>query len=267
MKIYLDLLLIQNTFIMFLILFIFNKVLNLKNSIVRILTVSLLTSIFSIVILISLPKLYDNLFIKLIISFFIINFGMKVKLKNEVLLKIIILWIIAILFGGIGILSDGNIAYSVVLFVLFGIIILKLDSKKKNKLFLEAATCFLEFEYGNHLYKLKALVDTGHSVKTIYDEDVIFVKNVLINIEGGDIKGKRNVSYKTVSGISQKKGVKVYNINISYGNRKIKNNAVIVSTPNISDNFDAIVSLSLVEGGCSYGNIDFNEGESKKIFS
>ena len=75
------------------------------------------------------------------------------------------------------------------------------------------------------------------------------------------------MSYKTVSGITHSYGIKIYNINISYGNRKIKNNAVIVSTPNISENFDAIVSLNFVEGGCTYGNINFNERESEKILS
>ena len=89
----------------------------------------------------------------------------------------------------------------------------------------------------------------------------------MVRIKGGDKWKKRKVSYKTVSGITQSYGIKIYNINISYGNRKIKNNAVIVSTLNISENFDAIVSLNFVEGGCTYGNINFNERESEKILS
>ena len=171
------------------------------------------------------------------------------------------------LLGGVGILTNGNMMHSVLLFLIFGIAILKIDLKKRSNFFLEAATCFLEFEYEGVWYKLKALVDTGHFVKTMYDEDVIFIKHSLVDIEGGDGKRKRKVSYKTVSGISQSVGVKICNIDISYGNRKIKNNAVIVSTPNVSDNFDAIVSLSFVEGGCTYGNIDFDEGKSEEVFS
>ena len=91
--------------------------------------------------------------------------------------------------------------------------------------------------------------------------------NNLLNIDGGDIKNKRIVSYKTVSGTEKKIGIKVYNINIIYGERKTSNNAVIVSTPNILNQFDAIVGLNLIEGGLMNGNITFNETEGKKIVS
>ena len=47
----------------------------------------------------------------------------------------------------------------------------------------------------------------------------------------------------------------------------MKNDAVIVSTPNISKNFDAIVSLNFVEGGWQVGNLSFDETKSKKVVS
>lgn len=267
MKIYIDLLLIQNTFLMFLILLLFNKVLSLKVTIVRMLIVSVITNIILLVLLLINIKLYNNMFVDFICSILTIKFGMKVKLKNEMLLKVSVLWIITILVGGINIFSNGNMVNTLLLFLAISMVIIKLESRKINKLYLNTATCFIEFEYEGNKYNLKSLVDTGHSVKTLYDEDVIFVKDNLLKIKGGDKWRKRKVSYKTVSGINENYGIKIYNINISYGNRKIQNNAVIVSTPNISENFDAIVSLNFVEGGCTYGNINFNERESEKILS
>ena len=73
------------------------------------------------------------------------------------------------------------------------------------------------------------------------------------------------MSYQTVSGTDTKIGVKINNIKITYGQKIIYNNAVIVSTPNILNQFEAIVGFSLIEGGLFYGNINFNETKSKKV--
>lgn len=267
MKIYLDLLLIQNIVLMFLILSLFNKVFNLKVKMIRILIISIITNSILISVLSINAKLYNSLLINFILSILVIKYGMKVEMKNEILLKTSVLWIITILIGGANVFSSGNIVYTLLVFLVLSFVIIKLESRKRNRLYLEYATCFIEFEYEGNRYNFKSLVDTGHSVKTVYDEDVIFVKDNLLKIKGGDKWKKRKVSYKTVSGINENYGIKIYNINISYGNRKIQNNAVIVSTPNISERFDAIVSLNFVEGGCTYGNINFNERESEKIFS
>ena len=209
MKIYLDLLLIQNIFLMFLILSLFNKVLNLKIKIVRILIVSVIVNIIFVTILLINIDLYNNMFINFIFSILVIKFGMKVKMKNEILLKASVLWIITILMGGINIFSNGNIVHTLLLFLAISMVIIKLESRKKNKLYLESATCFIEFEYEECTYKLKTLVDTGHSVKTLYDEDVIFVKDNLLKIKGGDKWKNRKVSYKTVSGITQSYVIKI----------------------------------------------------------
>lgn len=267
MKIYLDLLFIQDFLMNSLIIFLTSKLLNKKIKIVRILTISSLLSLFSIILLVFLPALHDNIFIKMIISFLIIKYGFKIKIDDKILPKIITFWLITILFGGIGIFANRNIFKMIILLIIATVFTIKFNSNKKEQLLLEAATCLIEFEYDKNKYSLKALVDTGNNVKTIYDEDVIFVKDTLVNIKGGDNKLKRIVSYQTISGTHRKEGIKIHNINISYGNRKMYNNAVIVSTPNISNCFDAIVSLTFIEGGYTDGNIDFNEAKSQKIIS
>ena len=148
--------------------------------------------------------------------------------------------------------------------VLSCIYILKHKYDVKHKLLLNSAICFIKFKYDNKVYKFKSLMDTGNNVSTFLGEDVIFVREELFKPKGGDINS-RIVSYQTVSGWQKKKGTKICNIDIIYGEKRICNNAVIVSTPNILNDYDAIVGYHLIEGGWNNRNNDFAEAKSKKI--
>ncbi len=264
MKIYIDLLIFQDTFINFLILFLLTKILNIRVKTLRIIIVSFLSSIFSALILILYPFLFDNLFVKIILSLLMVKFTLNVKLKELLIPKTILMWCISFLFGGIGLISNGNLIVFFLLIILSCICILKYKTENKHKLLLDSAICFIEFEYDNKVYKFKSLMDTGNNVSTFLGEDVIFVRDKLFKCKGGD-KNSRVVSYQTVSGKQKKKGTKIYNIKISYGEKRICNNAVIVSTPNILNDYDAIVGYHLIEGGWANGNNDFTETKSQKI--
>ena len=69
MKIYIDLLLFQNTFVTFLILMISYKILNIKIRIVRGLIISFISSLISVVVMIFLPNLFDSFCFKIFILF------------------------------------------------------------------------------------------------------------------------------------------------------------------------------------------------------
>ncbi len=263
MKIYLDLLIIQDTIITSMILFLLSRLLKIKISLVKIFVVALISSILSTCILVFAPKLYDNFFIKLVLSYFIVMFLNSKRERNS---KVFLFWIITFLFGGIGFASEKNLFLMILLMLLSIFFILKFKKRQNTKLLLETSTCFIEFEFNNKLYKLKALLDTGHDVTTLYDEDIIFVKEDLFNYEGGDNKHRRVVSYQTVSGKQKEIGIKVFNITVNYNNKKICNNAVIVRTPNILNSYDAIIGYRLIEGGWTNGDFNFNEAESKKTF-
>lgn len=265
MKIYIDLLLFQNTFVTFLILIISYKILNIKIRIVRGLIISFISSLISVVVMIFLPNLFDSFCFKIFILFLMVRFG--IIMKENFLRRCAIFFIVTLIFGGIGALVNANFLDMMFCFIFATFVIFKLIKIKKEVLILDVATCYITFEYGFKKYRFKALVDTGNRVKTFLDEDVIFVKNNLINIDGGEYGRVRNVSYQTVAGKCSNKGIRVNNIFIEYGSKKMKNDAVIVSTPNISKNFDAIVSLNFVEGGWQDGNLSFDETKSKKVVS
>lgn len=263
MKIYLDLLLIQDTFMMFIVLFATSKITNINMNVIRLITISVLSSVVSIALLVFLPTLYDNLLIKFLISFVIVKYGFRIKEKIFAIQKTIIFWIVSLLIGGTSIFFNGNIILTLIAFIISAITIVTNRKKNKRLLLLESTICLVEFEYNNKSYNLKALIDTGHDVKSIYGEDVIFIKEKIYET-GGD-KNKRLVSYKTISGMESNIGIKINNIIISYGNKTFYSSAVIVSTPNILQKYDAIVGYDFIEGGMTDGNTIINETESKKI--
>lgn len=265
MKIYIDLLLLQNIFVTFLILLISDKVLNLNIKIVRMLIVSIVVSVLTIVFMIFFPKLSESFALKVLMLFFMIRFGLNVK--ENILEKCLALFMVTLIFGGIGALAKGKFVDMLFCFSGVTILIFKMVKRKKDVLLLSSATCYITFEYNLKKYRLRALVDTGNRVKTYLNEDVIFIKSNLLKMDGGEYKRARNVSYQTVAGRCNNKGIRVNNIFVKYGDKKIRNNAVIVSTPNISKDFDAIVSLNFVEGGWQDGNINFDETKSKKVIS
>lgn len=247
MKIYIDLLLFQNIFVTFLILLISYKVLNLKIRMVRILIVSTVVSVLTVVFMIFSPKLFESFALKILMLFLMIRFGLNIK--ENIIEKYLALFVVTLIFGGIGALVKGKFLDMFFCFISMTFLICKMVKRKKDVLLLSAATCYITFEYGLKKYSLKALVDTGNRVKTYLNEDVIFIKSNLLDMDGGEYKKVRNVSYQTVAGKCNNKGIRVNNIFVEYGDKKIRNNAVIVSTPNISKDFDAIVSLNFVEGG------------------
>ncbi|MBQ9313811.1 MAG: sigma-E processing peptidase SpoIIGA [Clostridia bacterium] len=244
------------------ILYAMSKIIGVKLKIVRIITIAFLSSMISIAILVLLPTMYDNLFIKFLISILIVEYGFRLEDTVTIMQRTILFWTIIFLMGGLNIFAERNVIEMIIIFGTIVISIISSRKRIKKKIFLESATCYLEFVYEGKNYKLKTLVDTGHDVKSVYGEDVIFVRKNLLD-EGGDVP-KRLVSYKTISGIEKKMGIKVKNINITYGTKKIYSNAVIVTTPNISQGFDAIIGYDLVEGGMLDGNINVDETKSKK---
>lgn len=266
MKIYLDILFIQNTIILFCILFIFCKLINIKVSLLRLISICCLQSLFNILILILLPKLYLDFYFQTLEIFLIMKFGLRQKFSLNFIFQILALWIAVICFGGIAIKNNGNLGVGVFVFLLVGGIALLIKNKEKNKLLLESTTCNIEFNYNNVLYKMRAFIDTGNKVKTLFGEHVIFVREELLNIDGGDFFRRRTVKYRTISGTSTNIGVKVNNINISYGDKKINKDATIITTNNISDDFEAIIGFDLLEGGYKNGNYAYDKTKSEKTF-
>ena len=264
MKIYLDMLFIQNTIIYFFILYIFCRFMNIRISILRISVICCLQSLVNILILVFFPRLYINFGFQMLELLGITKFGLKQRLSANFILQLLTLWIMVICFGGIAIKNNGNLTITLIIFFIISGIIFFTKGKQKRKMLIEATSCIIKFNYNEKDYEMNALVDTGNKVKTIFGESVIFVKEEKLNVAGGDFVRKRTVKYKTLSGTSTNIGVKINNINISYIDKMLNKDAVVITTNNISDEYEAIISFDLLEGGYKNGNYAYDKAKGEK---
>ena len=130
MKIYIDLLLFQNTFVTFLILMISYKILNIKIRIVRGLIISFISSLISVVVMIFLPNLFDSFCFKIFILFLMVRFG--IIMKENFLRRCAIFFIVTLIFGGIGALVNANFLDMMFCFIFATFVIFKLIKIKKE---------------------------------------------------------------------------------------------------------------------------------------
>ena len=264
MKIHIDLLLIQDVLLITFVLLIVSRLINVRISVGKALLSSTIVSFLSLLILIYQPLLYENIFVKVVFAYLVIKLSFPQKEKIPIIAKVIAFCAVIFLLGGIITMVEGN---ALLIIAITGIMvtgILMLKKKMKKQLMIENISCILEFSLEEKEYCLKALMDTGHDVKTFLGEDIIFIKKNLCKIGGG--KERRLVSYQTISGEEQKVGEKVKNIKIIINGIVKYANAVIVEAPNMIKGYDAIVSYDFVEGGMQGGDNAFNKRESKKTF-
>lgn len=144
MKIYIDLLLVQNIIVTFLILIICYKTLNLKIKIGRILTVSVIVSVLTIIFMIFFPKLFESFVLKILMLFFMIKFGLKTK--ENIFENCLTLFIVTLIFGGIGSLAKGKFLDMIFCFISMTVLIFKMIKKKKGG---------FDFRCGNVLYNFR----------------------------------------------------------------------------------------------------------------
>lgn len=248
MIIYIDNLFFQNTIVLFIVLFLFSKVMNIRIAIAKLLIITIAENIFEILILILSPRLYLSPLFQNVLIFLVLFFGFNIRNLKKIIIYQVILCAAIDCLGGIG-MRNNNIFLSIIIFALVGIIIIYIKNIREKRYLIESTTCQIEFKSKDKNYKFNALVDTGNNVKTIYNEAVIFVSSKYFKIR--EEERKRKISYKTISENGILYGNKINDIYISYAGKEILADAVIVPINNVSDEYDAIVSFDLIKGGIS----------------
>ena len=99
MKIYIDLLFIQDSIMMINILYIVSRLTKTYVSLKRIITISVLSTIVSILLLIYIPQLYSSLIAKIVFSSFIIKFLFRDNKIVSVFQKTMLFLTVCMLFG------------------------------------------------------------------------------------------------------------------------------------------------------------------------
>ena len=172
MKIYLDLILIINFIIDYLLLYGTKKILKNKTSIKRILLGSIIGSISSLLMIYQ-----NNIIMKILLSILIIiiTFGINKIIKN-----ITYFYLLSIILGGTLYLFDLNIYklnYQILLLISPILIYLYIKENIKYKnIYLN--NYIVEIYINNKLYKLEGMIDTGNELKDPYKKRSIILVNI-----------------------------------------------------------------------------------------
>ena len=220
MTIYVDIVLIENLIMNYIIILATGIILKVKIKHIRIILASLLGAIYSIVAYISPLGIYSSLILKLLLSIIIVYISFNSQSIKQLLKHVVIFYMTSFVFGGaafalIYIVKPQDILMKNGLFlgtyplktVILGamiafIVIITAFSIVKSKISKKDMFCDIEIKLNEKIVKTKAMIDTGNMLKEpITNTPVVVVEHTLLyecipkeilnnleNILGGDFE-------------------------------------------------------------------------------
>lgn len=196
MTIYIDIVLIENLLMNYIIIFATALILKIKVNHIRIIIASTLGAIYTILAYISEFKIYSNIILKLILSLIIIYISFNPKNLKKLLKYTTIFYLTSFVFGGAAfaliyvvkpqewfgtwqITNSLKIIFASAIIAFFIIIIgFKIV---KNKISAKDMYCEIEININNKKVTTKAMIDTGNLLKEpITNTPVIVVEHTLL---------------------------------------------------------------------------------------
>ena len=199
MTIYIDVVLIENLLMNYIILFATGVILKIKIKHIRLLLASLIGAIYTIIAYISNLRIYSNFFLKLILSLVIIYIAFNPKSVKKLCKFTLIFYLTSFVFGGAAfafiyivkpqeilqnntlelnasslkvILISASIAF-VICIIGFKIV--------KNKISVKDMYCTIKIKLNEKELETKAMIDTGNFLKEpITNTPVIVVEHTLL---------------------------------------------------------------------------------------
>ena len=219
MTIYVDVVLIENLCMNYIILFATSHILKIKRNHIRLIISSLIGSIYSIIVYLSILEIYSNIFCKIILSIIMVYVAYRPQNIKEMVKDILFFYLISFLFGGCAFallyfikpeeifMKNGMYVgtYPLKITVLGGIVgfVLSTISFKfiKSRISKKDIYCNVNIYFENNVITTKALVDTGNMLKDpITNMPVMIIEKELLknklpniildnleNIIGGDV--------------------------------------------------------------------------------
>lgn len=220
MTIYIDIVLIENLIMNYIILFTTAVVLKIKVNHIRLILASLLGTGYSIIAYMGIIKVYSSIILKIILSALIIYIAFNPQNIKKMCKDLLLFYLVSFVFGGaafalIYIIKPQNILMKNGLFlgtytlktVMLGAvvafcIIIGAFAIIKNKISKKDMFCEIEILINQKKIKTKAMIDTGNMLKEpITNVPVIVVEHILLyscmpkeilnnlkEIMGGDFK-------------------------------------------------------------------------------
>lgn len=221
MTVYIDIIFLENLFMNCIILFATAIILKNPIKILRILTSSIIGSIYAIIIYTSRLQIYSNIFVKIALSAVMVYVAFNPSKVKSFLKEIMIFYLTSFTFGGVtfallyfvkpqnisfqnGVLIGVSPIKIIITGGLIGFIIITISFKNiKGKLTKKDMICDIKIIQKDKTKQMKAIIDTGNLLTDpitkapiiIVEKDKlidIFPKNILENtinfIEGKDVE-------------------------------------------------------------------------------
>lgn len=199
MTIYIDVVLIENLLMNYIILYATGIVMKIKMKVVRLFLASLIGAVYSIVAYVSTFQIYSNIILKFILSIIIIYVAYNPQTAKKMWKELMAFYLVSFVFGGaafalIYIVKPQEILMKNGLFlgtyplktVLLGavvafILIITVFAIAKNKIAKKDMFCDIKFKLNGKEIKTKAMIDTGNLLKEpITNTPVVVVEHTLL---------------------------------------------------------------------------------------
>lgn len=283
MVIYADELFFKNFLMSYLILVIVGEILYKKYRKRDLIFGSIVASLITVIAIIY--EIDNNILTRAITISLMSLIGFKSKEIKSFIIEVAFLLAITFLIGGV---MNSNIdnSYEIVFCGVISVIALKKynDYYKKKKWKIRNQYK-LKFEIESRKIELNAFLDTGNFLSTNFkDESVIVISKdalkgkvsnqILDLLQNGEIgtlsfsvlKNIRPINYLVLNEDTKMLyGLKVKNIKIENENNTIIRDAIIVLSKNNIKESEALIGISLLEGGMESGNFVNFKTESKEI--
>lgn len=277
MTIYIDLLFLREIAMNLFLVFCTNKILCRKFILHRLLLSSILGAMYTVTCLIY-PLLIN---FRMLIVFVIVYIGISIKTLREYLISIFTYYFFSFFISGICYYTYDNKLKTLIYLTAGTFVIICLIKTCIEKYKINSYICEIEMKICKKIHKMKGLIDTGNSLKSISGEEVIVISPRIVkkinnsNISSILLKGNINqsneylkqiriINYKALGNKSGTKyGISIEEVKIKYEGRTVRRNVVIISADENIEEYDAILSLSIIKGGKENGNINAYKEKSK----
>lgn len=284
MTVYLDIVLIENILMNYIILFATGFIQKVDMKQIRLIISSLFGGIYAIVSYLNIVPIYSNFFMKILLSIIMVYIAFNMQTLKKMLKTILLFYLTSFVMGGCAlallyVINPQNInfengvlvgTYPLKVTIIAGVMgftviqiafaLNKKQVKKKDML------CDLEISINNQTKKLKAYVDSGNMLKEpITNIPVIIVEKEkiknLVNIDlekilGGDNQNIENINFRIIpfNSIGKQNGMLIgikpdfVKVTFDDNERYVKNVIIGLYDKKINKEYNALIGLELLEG-------------------
>lgn len=284
MTVYLDIVLIENVLMNYIILFATGFIQKIEMKQIRLIISSIFGGIYALVSYLNIIPIYSSFLMKILLSIIMVYIAFNIENYKKMLKTILLFYLSSFVMGGCAlallyIIMPQNINFEngvlvgtyplkvTIIAGIIGFIIIQVSFKiNKRQVKKKDMFCMIQVSINKKVQNLKAYIDSGNMLKEpITNIPVIIVEKEkiknLINVDfekilGGDEKNIENIKFRIIPFNSIGKqngiliGVKPDFVKIIFeDNEKYVENVIIgLYEKKISKEYNALIGLELLEG-------------------